>query len=796
MKYFFRLLLIAIITPFQLFSQENFNLEMRSQLPFPGKSCANIWGYVDNLNNEYALLGTSTGLSIVDVTDPENPILRFNVNGVNNFWREVKTWGDYAYVTTEGDGGGLTIVDLSALPDTVVSRVYFGDGAIQDELSTIHALHIDNGYAYIYGSNIGEGGAIFLNLEDPWNPVFEGIYDELYIHDGIVWGDTLWASHIFDGFMGVIDVSDKSNPISLAQQETPNSFTHNTWLTSDRKTVLTTDEVSNSYLTAYRIDNINNIQELDRYQTSPGSGTIVHNTHVYNDYAVTSWYTEGVVIVDAHRPENLIPVAKNDFSPLEGDGFNGCWGVYPYLPSGNIIASDIEEGLFVLTPEYIRASYLEGIIKDSACGNPLENVTVSIEELDISEVSGFDGIFRTGTVISGNYTVSFIKEGYLPQTFENVSLIPGEVAYFDLNMFSEEIILLEGNVQNSSAQGIENAIISVSNSTESYQLTSNSDGDYSKCDLLPGEYNLVAGKWGFVTECQKDILLDNSFGEPFQILQEGYYDDFQFNFGWTVSGTATAGIWTRALPNETLFEGIQSNPGQDAQSDCNGFAFVTGNAAGGGPGNDDVDDGSTILRSPVMDLTTYIDPYLSFERWFFNGGGNSAVDDTLYIRLVSDLGMEFTLKKIVQDEDASSWVSEGFRIKDFVDFPEIMYFEVEASDLGEGHLVEAGIDLFSVIDSGASVNISNPIADKQSFEIFPNPTIGATQLSYKIEGFSLSDVANLRITDISGKEVLNEHLLQDSGQLSLPANLNSGMYFGRLLLNDRPHSVVKLIINN
>jgi hypothetical protein len=29
--------------------------------------------------------------------------------------------------------------------------------------------------------------------------------------------------------------------------------------------------------------------------------------------------------------------------------FNGAWGVYPFLPSGNIIVSDIEFGLFVIS---------------------------------------------------------------------------------------------------------------------------------------------------------------------------------------------------------------------------------------------------------------------------------------------------------------------------------------------------------------------------------------------------------------------------------------------------------------
>jgi hypothetical protein len=31
--------------------------------------------------------------------------------------------------------------------------------------------------------------------------------------------------------------------------------------------------------------------------------------------------------------------------------YEGCWGVYPFLPSGNIIASDRANGIFVLQPD-------------------------------------------------------------------------------------------------------------------------------------------------------------------------------------------------------------------------------------------------------------------------------------------------------------------------------------------------------------------------------------------------------------------------------------------------------------
>jgi choice-of-anchor B domain-containing protein len=272
-----------------LLNAQNFNLTLRSTLPYNG-ILANIGGYVDGLGNEYALVGYEFGLSIVDVTDPDNPIEKFVVNGPTSNWRDVKTWSTYAYVTTEGGNSGLQIVDLSNLPNSVNSKYWTGTGSISGQLETIHALHVDAGYVYLFGSNLFGGAAVIADLADPWNPVYTGHTTgaDQYIHDGYVRNDTLWAGHIYAGYFQVWDVSNKANPVALAQQNTPTNFTHNTWLNDAGSVLMTTDETSDSYLASYDITDLGNIKELDRFQTTPGSGSIVHNTHVVNDYAVSS----------------------------------------------------------------------------------------------------------------------------------------------------------------------------------------------------------------------------------------------------------------------------------------------------------------------------------------------------------------------------------------------------------------------------------------------------------------------------------------------------------------------------
>ena len=80
---------------------------------------------------------------------------------------------------------------------------------------------------------------------------------------------------------------------------------------------------------------------------------------------VQSYYTYGVTIYDVSRPDNMVEVGHYDTSPFTGDGFFGAWGVYPFFDSGRLIISDIEEGLFVLDPTYVRACWLEGNVRDA-----------------------------------------------------------------------------------------------------------------------------------------------------------------------------------------------------------------------------------------------------------------------------------------------------------------------------------------------------------------------------------------------------------------------------------------------
>ncbi len=401
-------------------------LSLLGHLPYDSASLAGCWHHVDAQGREYALVGTSRGLSVVDLSNPAQPFQRFHIPMLANNWREVKTWEGFAYVGSEAVNSGITIVDLRQLPDTVMWKVWYGDGPYEGQVIKSHTVATADGYLYIFGGATLTDGAIICSLQDPWNPTIVGTYTANYIHDGYIRNDTLWAGEIYEGQFSVIDVSDKSNPVLLATHPTPGGFNHNTWLSDDGQTLYTTDEKPNAPLAAFRISDLDNISLLDVYYPSQNPSREVHNVRVLQDFLINPSYGGQLTIVDAHRPDNLIETA---WAVL---GTSLVWDADPYLPSGLVITTAKNEGLFIFQPEYQRAAYLEGRITDASSGLPLNGARVFVENTINADTSNILGLYKTGAAASGLYPVRVEKNGYQTQVIPGVALSSGQVTQLDL----------------------------------------------------------------------------------------------------------------------------------------------------------------------------------------------------------------------------------------------------------------------------------------------------------------------------------------------------------------------------
>ncbi len=771
---------------------QDFNMQLRATMEFPGQTLANICGYTQ-AGREYALLGASKGLIIVDITNPDVPVNLTQLPGPNNLWKEIKTYEHYAYVTSEG-GRGVQIVDLSTLPSPTVAWHYFsGKGQFPvatDSLTNIHALHIDTkkGFMYLYGSNLG-GAQVFDLKADPYHPVFVGKFDQLgYVHDGYADNDTLYACHIYTGLLSITDMSDKANPKLLGTVQTPGKFTHNSWLLSDHRYILTTDEEYPSFVTSYDISDPTDIKELDRFSTNDGNSSIGHNVQVLNDYSITSWYNDGVVIIDAHRPENLVEVARYDTWAGSADRFDGCWGVFPYFPSGNIVASNIptESGdagkFFVLTPNYQRAAYLEGTITNGCTGQPMNGAAITVNSNDpgVNTTTNNQGIFKTGQVTTGTFSVTVSKTGFAPQTVD-VVLVAGEVTALNITLAPLAIYNVNVTLVDAISQTpIANTEVNLTSTNSNYTLQTNAAGQVNfSCD--PGGA-FVLGTWGYFTS-GFNVAADGNYTVS---LTPGYYDDFQLDLGWTNSITASSGAWVRGVPVATNLNGATANPGTDSPNDDNDLCYVTGNG-GGDAGTDDVDNGDVTLTSPVMKLAAYEDAILTFDYWFFNGGGSGTPNDKLEIKAVSN-GQTVTV--FTQAVSASQWRSSGeIHLKDFVAMSDNVQLQVYTNDQAPGHVVEAAVDVVKVVPTGSSS--TRPDLDGNArLSVAPNPTNAAFNLHY---AWPTASNATLEVRNLLGQLVHTQVLGSTTGTVTFGQDWPTGLYFATLRSDQRQSTSLKMV---
>ncbi len=499
------ILLVAFSTQAQ-----NLNTTFRAKLVFPAQTLANVWGYASS-GKEYALAGGRAGLIIVDITNPDAPQQIVQIPGPSNLWKEIKTYKHFAYIVSEG-GQGIQIVDLSGLPSANLNYHYYtGLGQFPDpltKLNKIHALHIDTtkGFLYAYGGDLFSGRAKIFNLNaDPYNPTYAGTFNSNfsgsnnYIHDGYVDNDTLYGGHIYGGFFSVVNMANKNAPELISTQNTPGAFTHNTWISKDRRTIFTTDEVNNSFLTAYDVSDPTDIRQLDKIQNNPGSNSMVHNTHILGNFAVTSWYKDGFTIVDVTRPENLIQVGNYDTYAGSGGCSDGCWGVYPFFPSGTIIATNIsaqgtnDGELWVVTPNYLRACYLEGKITSGATGNPLNAAKVELLTTAIQELSAADGQYKAGQTQGGLFTARVSKAGF--QTVEvEVLLENGKLTLLDVELFPPGSLSVSGQViRTPDLVPVEGASVYLFGRDSEFSATTDANGQFSISGVAPGSYDVAAG---------------------------------------------------------------------------------------------------------------------------------------------------------------------------------------------------------------------------------------------------------------------------------------------------------------
>ena len=338
-----------------------------------GASGNDCWGWTDqSTGKEYALVGVSTGTSFIDISNLETPkIIGFlPTHTISSSWRDIKTYGNYAFIVSEASGHGMQVFDLMKLGSTSsdLSPITFTEDAHYDGFGKAHNIIINEskGYAYAVGTNTFSGGPHFVDISNPLNPTAAGGYgNDAYSHDAQVItyngpDSDYTGKEILIGsnqnVVVIVDVTDKTNPTQIATINYPNiGYTHQGWFTEDLNYFILGDELDERNFGGNTRNIVFNFTDLDNpsvHMDYYGPTTAIdHNGYTKgNDYYLAN-YSAGIRIIDITNISNetMTEIGYFDTYPSNDNAsFNGVWNVYPYFSSGNIIISDINSGFYIV----------------------------------------------------------------------------------------------------------------------------------------------------------------------------------------------------------------------------------------------------------------------------------------------------------------------------------------------------------------------------------------------------------------------------------------------------------------
>ena len=317
-----------------------------------------------------------------------------------------------------------------------------------------------------------------------------------------------------------------------------------------------------------------------------------------------------------------------------------------------------------------------------------------------------------------------------------------------------------------------------------YEGVTNANGLYNQ-PVLAGTYQIYVGKWGYQLNAANSNIPITGATNIIAHLGNGYEDDFVLDLGWsTAVAGASSGDWERAEPNGTTYQNGESNTDFDISTDIGDECYVTGNG-GGAAGDDDVDNGSVTLTSPLMNLSGYADATLSYYTWFVNGGGQGTPNDNFKVTIENGQG-SVTLETIT--ESGSNWRPQSvFSLAAVTTLTSTMRVVFQAEDVPSGHLVEAAVDGFKVVFGDTLVGNNDP-QFANLLAASPNPFAHETLVSYHLGNSN----GQLAIIDVLGR-TLRSTDIGGNGLISLGADLASGIYLVRIQTADGKTTTLKIV---
>ncbi len=270
------------------------------------------------------------------------------------------------------------------------------------------------------------------------------------------------------------------------------------------------------------------------------------------------------------------------------------------------------------------------------------------------------------------------------------------------------------------------------------------------------------------------------------------FDGSRFTGNWTVNpyGTdnATTGVWVLGTPvgSSPPTGAIYINPNIDHTAGAtNTKCYMTGNGtAGAGVGVNDVDAGVTTLLSPTLNLSSYVNPAITYYRWFSNDRGGSANpgNDPLEVLISGDAGTTWQHVEMTYKDD-NSWRQMAFHPTDYVSNLSQVRLKFIASDstranlsLSGGSLVEFALDDVQVWEQTTAVATDNLAEKTTPLHIFPNP---AQDFALVGLGVHANEKATIEVFNALGQSVASQSIEGIAEYRLNTQNLATGTYLIR-----------------
>ncbi|OUU25155.1 MAG: hypothetical protein CBC13_02430 [Planctomycetia bacterium TMED53] len=628
-----------------------------------GNDC---WGYTSPTGREYALMAHSSGTTVIEISNPGNPQILTTIDGPNALHRDVKTYDSFAYIVSEG-GSGIQVVDLSNIDNGVVTL----SGTVNDVgSSATHNVAIDEASGFLYRCGGGGNGLRIYSLANPALPTFVGSWNERYVHDvqvkTIPHPVTQELRQIAFSCSGsnparldIVDVTDKINPVVLSSTPYPGGvYSHQGWLSTDNQYFYLGDELdeTGSQETETFVFDVSDWSAPSVITVfTSGNPSINHNMYTLGNRIYQANYRSGMRILDDSDPMNITEVAYFDTVPEDDNAsMNGLWSVYPYFPSGIVIGSDFQKGLFVWSVQQAPFGF----------AYPL-----GVPDL----ISPVGGLLTVEIVVDPAFTLDSASPTLWVSSGTGFTAIPLQVN--PSGFYEAEFPVLECG---SEIQW------------------------YVSAQTLTGESQLdpPGAPSGFYT---------GLVGEGQTLLVE---DTMETNSGWTIglpSDTATTGVWELGDPN-----GTTAQPEDDQTPGGTSCWFTGQTPPGGGVGDNDIDGGATTLLSPVYDLSTGVDPILRYYQWFSNDAGASPGTDVFRVEISSDGGTSWVLLEETGPSGPGTgggWTLREFVLSSVIPLTSSVQLKFIANDQGAPSVVEAAIDDLQIADIECTDCNGNGVSD-------------------------------------------------------------------------------------